>query len=166
MLAEMEVEAGKIVLRFDRSVGAVDDGRPIEGFAIAGEDRAFHPASADYLVVGEDARGRPRLDRKALVLSSSMVTKPIHYRYAWARSPMGNLQADRNSDVPFATQRSDCWCMEHVPLGVLGDNPPDVADRGQRRKIQQALQQLDINRRLQEAKAFIEQHEKKVAESK
>ena len=50
-----------------------------------------------------------------------MVPEPIHFRYAWGRNPLGNLQATGNKDLPFATQRSDDWKMEEVPLGVLGD---------------------------------------------
>ena len=158
MLKEMSVENGSIVLKMDRAVGAVDNGLPIDGFAIAGKDRKFHPADATYLVIGKDDRGRPKKDMSALVLTSPMVLEPIHYRYAWARNPMGNLQAQHNTDIPFATQRSDKWPLENVPLDVLGEEMPAQIDRGQRRRIQEALQREDLRRRVMEAKALISEH--------
>ena len=96
---------------------------------------------------------------KALVLSSPMVPHPVHYRYAWARSPLGNLQASRMTDIPFATQRSDDWPLEDVPLGVFGDDAPAKLDRGQRRKLQDALRKQDLERRLHEAAALIKANE-------
>lgn len=152
----MEVEGDRIVLRLDEPVSAVDDGGPILGFAVAGEGRRFHPATATHLVTGKDDRGRDKTDQKVLVLSSPMVANPIHYRYAWGRSPLGNLQANRNTDIPFATQRSDDWPLENIPLGVLGDDAPIQLDRQQRRKVEEALREQDLARRLHEARILIE----------
>ena len=161
MVAEMKREEGHIVLRFDDAVSGVDNGGPIEGFAIAGKDRKFHPATAVHLETGKNDRGRPRKDQKALVLSSPLVPEPIHYRYAWARSPLGNLQAHHNTDIPVATQRSDDWPMEHIPLGVLGENPPAQLDGRQRGQLRNALRAEDLRRRLHEAKALIEANQAK-----
>lgn len=158
LVKEMLVKDGNIVLKLDRAVAAVDNGLPIEGFAIAGEDRKFHPADATHLVIGQDDRGRPKTDTSTLVLTSPMVPEPVHYRYAWARSPMGNLQAQGHTDIPFATQRSDDWPLANVPLGVLGDEAPAQIDRGQRRKIQAALEREDLRRRVMEAKTLIGDH--------
>ncbi|MEZ5432646.1 MAG: hypothetical protein R3F31_16030 [Verrucomicrobiales bacterium] len=126
----MNVADGRIVLHFDEAVAAVDDGGPIVGFAVAGQDRKFHPADAIPLETGKDDRGQPKKDPKALVLSSPMVPNPVHYRYAWARNPLGNLQAAGNSDIPVATQRSDDWPMENIPLDVFGDTPPHSLTEG------------------------------------
>lgn len=158
ILDSMKVGEGRILLRFDEAVGAVDDGSSIVGFAVAGEDRRFHPAEAAYLVVGMDDRGRPREDRKSLVLTSPMVPEPTQYRYAWGRSPLGNVQLQGNTDVPIGTQRSDDWPMEDIPRGVLGDDPPTNADRGQRRRIQEVLRKEDLRRRYAEAEAFLREH--------
>ena len=155
IVQQMKAEAGQIVLRLDEAASAVDDGGPIVGFAIAGPDRRYHPADATHLVIGQDDRGRPKKDTKVLVLSSPLVPTPTHYRYAWARSPLGNLQADRVSDIPFATQRSDEWPLENIPLGVLGDDAPVKLDRGQRRKLQEALRNQDLERRRRTAEALI-----------
>ncbi len=155
MVEEMKVEDGRIVLRLDEAAGAVDDGSPIVGFAVAGNDRRFHPAEATHLVTGKDDRGRDKTDPNSLVLSSPMVPQPIHYRYAWGRSPLGNLQAARSSDIPFATQRSDDWPFDSTPLGVFGDEPTTKLDRGQRRLLIEALRKQDHERRLREAQSLV-----------
>ncbi len=155
MIEEMKIEDGRIVLKLDEPAAAVDNGGPILGFAVSGEDRKFHPATAEHLVVGKDNRNRPKKDNRVLVLSSPMVPVPIHYRYAWARSPLGNLQSARNTDIPFATQRSDDWSLEAVPLGVLGsDEPPKKLNGRQKRMIQEALRKQDIERILGEAESL------------
>ncbi len=155
MVEQMKAEDGSIRLEFDEPVAAVDDGGPILGFAVAGNDRRFHPAEATHLVTGKDDRGRPRRDTKVLVLSSPMVPQPVHYRYAWGRSPLGNLQAGRISDIPVATQRSDNWPLEATPLGVLGDDTPAQLDGRQRRKLLDALRRQDLDRRIQQAKTLL-----------
>lgn len=154
IVREMRVSASQIELQLDEAASAVDNGGPILGFAIAGDDRRFHPANAEYLVIGEDNRGRPKTDKKVLVLSSPMVSKPIHYRYAWARSPLGNLQAERMTDIPFATQRSDDWPLENVPLGVHDQEVTGKLNRQQQRKLLEVLRQQDIQRILQNAEAL------------
>ena len=143
------------VLKLDTDVSDPEDGA-IQGFAIAGEDRKFHPADVAYAEKGKDDRGRMQYDRKQLVLTSPMVPEPIHFRYAWGRNPLANLQATGNKDLPFATQRSDDWKMEEVPLGVLGDEVTLPISRGDRNKIIQALREQDKERRLKEAEQVIE----------
>ena len=162
MLVRMETREGELVLYLDQPVAAADPKNPITGFAIAGEDRKFAPATAQWRVKGKDQRGRPQHDRKALVLSSPHVARPIHFRYAWGRNPLGNLQTTHQSHIPFATQRSDAWKIEEVPLGVLGDDKVEGGKltRGQSRTIQRALRSQDFERRLAEARALLEQHEK------
>ena len=100
-------------------------------------------------------RGRLQVDRKQLVLTSPLVPEPIHFRYAWGRNPLANLQATGNKDLPLATQRSDDWPMEFVPLGVLDDPVTLPLSRGDRNKILQALRAQDQARRLFEAKQVI-----------
>lgn len=157
MLLGYERRDGDLLLRFDTEVGDPEEGA-IQGFAIAGEDRKFHPADAAYLEKGKDARGQMQVDRTQLVLSSPMVPMPTHYRYGWGRNPLANLQAVGHKDIPFATQRSDDWRMEEVPLGVLDANVPLPLSGGDANKIIQALRAQDTARRLEEAKRFIETH--------
>lgn len=150
----VEVTDGQIRIKLDEPAGAVDNGGPIVGFAIAGADRQFQPADAEYLETGKDGRGNPRFDKKVLVLSSPLVEEPVHYRYAWARSPLGNLQAERMTDIPFATQRSDDWPLEHVPLGVHDSEVTGKMDRRQRRSVIDALRKQDVTRILFEAETL------------
>ena len=155
MLVGTRAEEGKLLVQLDRDVMDPEDGA-IEGFAIAGEDRRFQPASVAYLQIGKDNRGRPRFDRKQLVLTSPLVATPTHFRYAWGRNPLGNLQATNNLDLPFATQRSDDWPMGEVPLGVL-DTPIDgKLDRRQTGIIRRALRKEDERRKIAEAEAVLQ----------
>jgi sialate O-acetylesterase len=147
----MRVVDGRIELQLDEPASAIDNGGPILGFAVAGEDRKFQPAIAEHLVTGSDDRNRPKLNKKVLVLSSPLVPQPIHYRYAWGRSPLGNLQAERMTDIPFATQRSDDWSLENVPLGVHAEEVTGKLDRQQQRKLIEALRAQDVERILAEA---------------
>jgi len=159
MLEKTTIEAGGIELKFDRRVSAQDNGLPMQGFAIAGEDRKFHPADAAYKVIGQDSRGRDRHDNTTVVLTSPLVPKPVAFRYAWARMPLANVRVGSGtSDVPLATMRSDDWPMEHIPLNVLGDAPPTTLDRAQRGRVQRALRQIDLDRRLFEARRLLEKH--------
>ncbi len=155
MLLGMEPREGALLLELDSDVGDPEDGA-IEGFAIAGEDRKFHPANVAYAEKGKNERGQVQYDRKQLVLTSPMVAEPVHFRYAWGRNPLANLQATGNKDLPFATQRSDDWVMEQVPLGVLGEEVELPISRGDRSKIIQALRDQDKTRRLKEAELIIE----------
>ena len=159
MVKEVNTDGGQVMIEFDEPVGGVDDGGPISGFAIAGVDRKFHPALATHLVIQETSPVRSVTKRNAIVLTSPMVPHPIHYRYAWGRSPLGNLQADRNTDIPIATQRSDQWTLESTPQGLFGDQAPLQLERAQRRQLQQALRNQDLERRLFEARQLIESAE-------
>lgn len=160
MCIKTEVLPGKILLHMDRPVAAPDNKAAIEGFAIAGEDRRFQPATAAWLETGKDANNRAQFDRKVLVLTSPHVSEPIHYRYAWARNPMGNLQSADQSDLPFATQRSDEWRMEEVPLGIFDQASitDGMLSRAQRRKLQDVLHQADVERIVNDARALIKKY--------
>ncbi len=153
MLVGMERSKNTLLLQLDRDVQDPGDGK-ILGFAIAGEDRKFQPASVAYAEKGKDSRGRVQYDRKRLVLTSTLVPAPLHFRYAWGRNPLGNLQASGNKDLPFATQRSDAWKMEEVPLGVQGDSPSGKS-RANRGKVLRALREQDRQRKLHEAERVI-----------
>ena len=153
-LVHLEVQDGALLLRLDAEVGDPQEGA-IEGFAIAGADRRFQPAEVAYLQVGEDDQGRPRYDRKQLVLTSPLVSAPLQFRYAWGRNPLANLQAMAHKDLPFATQRSDDWDMGTVPQGAIEGKIEGQLSRSQRNQILEALRREDMRRRLAEAKATL-----------
>ncbi len=153
-LVGMSAKDGALFLELDAEVMDPEAGA-IAGFAGAGEDRRFQPADAAYVQKGEDDRGRPRFDRKRLVLTSPLVGEPVHFRYAWGRNPMGNLQVTGNKDLPFATQRSDDWDMGTVPLGVLDTEIDGAMTRKQRNQVLKALRAEDERRRGAEARAAL-----------
>jgi len=162
IVKKMEIKDGKVLLHMDDSAQNEDDGGVMEGFAVAGSDKKYHPAKAENLVTGRDGRGRPRKDMKVIVLASPMVPEPVHYRYAWARSPMGNLQAHYNTDVPLATQRSDDWTMVDMYEALTGKKGAAATlDRRERGEFSRALRAEDMRRRLAEARALIEKHGEK-----
>lgn len=86
-----------------------------------------------------------------------MVPEPVHYRYAWGRNPLGNLQVTGNKDLPFATQRSDDWGLAEVPLGVLEELPEGKLSRRDQGRIRTALREEDTRRRVAEARALLEE---------
>lgn len=152
VIRQAEAKDGTLRLTFSSEVRTKDDADGnMLGFAIAGEDRRFFPAEVRYDT--EDADGKPRDRRDVLVLSSPFVAKPVHYRYAWARNPMGNIVNPRG--VPLATQRSDDWILEETPekIAVPEGMPEDAARRYVGNRLRELLKQADLERRLQEARA-------------
>ena len=72
------------------------DGAPLGGFELAGEDRDFHPASAE--LAGPDT----------VVVRSAAVPRPVALRYAWANDPAdANLVGE--GDLPASPFRTDDW---------------------------------------------------------
>lgn len=165
MLKEMKVEDGALLLTFDQAVAPVSDGSPMEGFAIAGKDMKFQPATTTWRVVSKDSRGRKRYDKTTLVLKSFLVPNPVQYRYAWGRNPMGNVQLAGNTDIPLATQRSDDWTNADLLKALTGEDAKDPLqlDRGEKRQLDDALAGEDLRRRVAEAKALLEQEQAKAA---
>lgn len=121
----------------------------MKGFAIAGADASFQMAKAAHLQTGVDNRNRPQYDKSVVVLTSPLVPEPIHYRYAWARNPMANLQVPGNTDVPLATQRSDDWDLEDLAQHE-GENEAN------NRVLRKKMQEEDLKRLRYEAKQFLE----------
>lgn len=156
MLVSYESNGASLLLTLDQEVGDPEDGK-IEGFAISGGDGRYHPADVSYLETGKDDRGRVRYDRRRLVLTSPMVAEPHHFRYAWGRNPLANLQAVGNKDLPFATQKSDDWRMSDVPLESSDDiDRSEPLSRRARGQILNALRERDRQRRVVEAQLTIE----------
>jgi sialate O-acetylesterase len=73
---------------------AASDGKPLRGFAIAGQDRIFHWAEA-------------KLSGKEVIVWSAKVKKPIAVRYAWADNPDCNLS--NREGFPASPFRTDDW---------------------------------------------------------
>ena len=156
-IKEMKVEDGAIHLKFEgKGVGSTGDGAPMAGFAIAGEDGKFQPAEVSHKVIGKKGRSLV-YDNTIVVLKSPLVPNPVHYRYAWGRSPMGNIQA-RDGRVPLATQRSDTWTNADLLKALTGKDAEDPGQlsRGEGHAIRAALEKEDQRRKIAEAKALLE----------
>jgi len=148
-----EVQGDAIVVSFDRPV-RTDDGRPFEGFAIAGADQRFCPAEATYLVVGKDDRGRDREDRTKLVVRSVLVPEPVALRYAWARNPLGNMVNDQHHErvLPVPSFRTDHWDWPEAGFG-----PEARAETGRRRgEMRRQAEEHSRERKLQQAQLRLE----------
>lgn len=73
------------------------DGRSPTEFALAGEDRKFHPA-------------RARIEGSTVVVVSPAVPHPVAVRYAWIPAPIVNLV--NAGGLPVLPFRSDDWPVE------------------------------------------------------
>jgi sialate O-acetylesterase len=157
VITKMDVKDGSIIVTLDQPVKDPEDGA-MQGFAIAGNDRRFHPAKVEYVETGRDARNQPQIDKKSLKLTSIMVPEPVAYRYAWGRSPLANIKTEGDYHlVPLATQRSDDWPILSVPTGVVAEDAEMPPSRGDMGKITSALREMDKERRLREAELTLQE---------
>lgn len=91
----MRGEGSKIRLSFDHARGlASRDGHALDGFEIAGADRAF--VRADAVIDGDE-----------VIVSSRRVAQPVAVRFAWDRAARPNLVNE--AGFPAASFRTDTW---------------------------------------------------------
>ena len=163
-LKEMKAVDGTLELTFDQAVSDNSDGTGLSGFAIAGEDMKFQPAAATHKVLGKKGRSF-QVDRTVLVLKSAWIEKPTHYRYAWGRNPMGDVQRSVRfgNTVMLPTQRSDTWSNADLLKALTGKDAEDPGhlSKGEGNTLRDALEQEDQRRKIVEAKALLEQQEAK-----
>lgn len=95
--AANEAKLSRIDISFDHFGDELktSDGKPVAGFAIAGEDKVFYPAKASIRKGSE------------VSVSSKDVEDPVAVRYNWADNPVGNLV--NSADLPAAPFRTDAW---------------------------------------------------------
>ena len=106
----MKVRGGKITLKFDHARGLRLEGNPETGFAIAGEDKVFHPATA---VV--------RRKTVAVTAADGNVPKPVAVRYGWGFHPSCFLYNAAN--LPASPFRTDDWPARDVRASL---GPPSL----------------------------------------
>ena len=149
-----------VVVRFDRPV-RVNDGRPIEGFAVAGEDRRFYPAKAEHIVVGKDDRGRNRVDESQLMVWSPFVKKAAAVRYAWARNPNANLvnSVHHERTIPAVLFRTDDWEYPEAPYILQDGEEAWQAHRRRLHEMRQQAAQWARERTLDEARLLLQEAE-------
>lgn len=95
--ASTAIEGDRARLRFTDTYGALKtkDGKPLQGFAIAGADRRYRVARAE-------------IDGDSVVVWSDEVKPPVAVRYAWANNPAGCNLANA-ADLPAVPFRTDDW---------------------------------------------------------
>jgi sialate O-acetylesterase len=151
---EMKVDGDKIIVTLDTEAYAYNSG-PIYGFAIAGSDKKFYPAQANYLV-----DEKKNTIRSVIVLTSPFVAEPVAYRYGWHRNPMGNLKIS-SCELPLPISRSDSWSMNDLYEAYTGKRTASETElnRAERVALDRALQTADRQRRFKEAEAYVQEHQ-------
>lgn len=92
----MSVEDNRIRVSFDHvgSSLACRDGKPLNCFEIAGEDKNFGPAKA-------------KIKGNSIVVSSAEVANPVAVRFAWTQDAQPNLM--NKEGLPASPFRTDRW---------------------------------------------------------
>jgi len=153
-LVSAERDDEQMVLTFDRPV-APDDNGPIEGFAVAGADGKYYKAYAESLVTKDQGIWGNKYDRTKLFVWSPLVEEPVAVRYAWARSPMGNLKVGGKPWQPLHSFRTDEWdwpenedpaenALDRTQCKEMAD---EAAERCKYRSMEEAKQAVEILRR-------------------
>ena len=101
-LLSAEPKDGKMILTFDTPVRPDNFTTEIEGFSLAGEDGIYYMASAEPVQTKDK-----KIANRQIIVSSFMVKDPLTVRYAWARSPMGNLKINGMPWQPLHSFRTD-----------------------------------------------------------
>lgn len=98
--SSMMVKSDKVLINFmPESVNMglnTRDGKSPQHFYVAGEDKVFHPAVAT-------------IKGKSIVLTSTLVKKPVAVRYAFTNYPVTNLQ--NKNGLPVYPFRTDNWSL-------------------------------------------------------
>ena len=144
----------KIMVTFSKQVKSSDD-RPMEGFSIAGMDRHFYPAKAEYVKM-QNEKGQKVNDKRRIIVWNDLVENPIELRYAWARNPLGNLVNDAERIIPVPLFRTDSWDYPEAPYL---SNEYELY-RQKQKTIQQQAEQLARIRIIQEAEKLIKENKK------
>ena len=103
-LLSAKTEGDEMILTFDRRVHPDDQSPILDGFALAGEDGKYYKAYARHSGVGDFWTAT-----KTVHVWSPLLPKPVHVRYAWGNSPMGNLYVNGHQEMPLPEFRTDSW---------------------------------------------------------
>lgn len=117
-LVSAEAQGATMVLTFDKVVRPDNMATEIEGFSIAEESGLLYMATARL----KKSNKRDPHHLKVVVVSSPLVQKPVAVRYAWARSPMGNLKVEARPWQPLHSFRTDRWDW----TGEMDHTDPDI----------------------------------------
>lgn len=149
-----------MVLTFDKPVMPDTLSTVPEGFEIAGEDAKFYRAHAAFELIKDagvwNTAGKSH-DAKRIYVWSPLVKTPVAVRYAWARSPMGNLKVNGKPWLPLQSFRTDKWdwpetddpTTNALTGAQMKDMEKEAAARNTSRRTEEARQATDILRRLE-----------------
>ena len=102
MYESHRIEGDKVYVKFkDSEMGVGPQGRNLEGFEVAGEDRVFYPAKA-----------RTTKDCNVLVISSEKVLEPTAVRYAYRNHSV--ISVYNAFGIPASPFRTDTWGVESL----------------------------------------------------
>ena len=152
-LVSAERDGDVMVLTFDKPVMPDDMSIIPKGFAIAGESGKFYMAHARFKLrkdVGIWNTANKSYDARKIYLWSPLVEKPVAVRYAWARSPMGNLKVKGKSWLPLPSFRTDDWDWPE------SDDPAvRPVDRNRARQMGKEATERMAHRRQEEAEQAV-----------
>lgn len=147
-----------MLLTFDKPVMPDDLSIIPEGFSIAGEDGKFYLAHAAFQLKKDsgvwNTAGKSH-DATKIEVWSPLVKAPVAVRYAWARSPMGNLKVNGKPWLPLPCFRTDSWnwpenedpAVEVLSRGQMKAMEKEAAERCDRRKAEEATRAVEIKKR-------------------
>ena len=157
-LVSAERDGDGMVLTFDKGVMPDDMSLVPEGFSIADKSGKFYLAHAGY-PLKKDAgiwnAVNKNFDTTKIHVWSPLVKEPAAVRYAWARSPLGNLKVDGKPWQPLQSFRSDAWdwpesddpAAEALDRAKMKEMSEDAMRRCEFRQMQEAGQAVEILRR-------------------
>jgi sialate O-acetylesterase len=153
-LVSAEPDGDRMVLTFDRPVMPDDMSTIPRGFSIADDSGKFYMAFAAY-PLKKDAGiwnvANKNFDATKIVVWSPLVRQPAAVRYAWARSPMGNLKVNGKAWLPLQSFRTDKWDWPESE-----DPAENLVDRGKNRAMQQEAAERLEYRKTEEARQAVE----------
>lgn len=146
ILLSSKTEGDEMILTYDKRIHPYDQSPIIQGFALAGEDGKYYMAHARHSRAGDFWTAT-----KTVHVWSPLVPKPVHVRYAWGNSPMGNLYVNGHQEMPLPEFRTDRWNLPESE---------DLSDKGLSREFSKHWNddgnaRLDY-RRAEEAKRALE----------
>jgi sialate O-acetylesterase len=153
-LLSAKPEGDKMVLTFDK--GVMPDNMSIvpEGFSIADKSGKFYMAHAAYPLTKDAGiwnTVNKSCDTTKILVWSPLVKEPVAVRYAWARSPVGNLKVNGKPWQPLQSFRTDQWDWPE------SDDPEvEVLDRGKMKAMNDEATQRCEYRKTEEAKQAVE----------
>jgi len=153
-LVSAERDGDGMVLTFDKPVMPDDMSTIPRGFSIADESGKFYMAHAAY-PLKKDAGiwnvANKNFDATKIIVWSPLVKQPVAVRYAWARSPMGNLKVNGKEWWPLQSFRTDEWDWPESE-----DPAESFVDRGKSRAMNAEAAERCEYRRMEEAKRAVE----------